>query len=284
MKQFHSITYFLLLQCKTFLSTISNRSRHRLSSFISSLLYNHLKIRKELAKNNLKKAFPDWSDKKLKSILKKNYLFFAQNFIDFICIPKSWERIKIDVIGEEILTSSLSKGNGVIMLSGHFGCWDVLGKWLSENSPLFTGVAQRQKNKGADQFAKEQREIPGTKHIFRKEPIKKMYDVLSKNGILGLISDQDARSKGVFVKFFNTFASTPKGAAIFHIKTLAPMILGVCIKKSFQHYEIKFFPINTSKKDITFITQQYTDLLEKNIRKYPEQYFWFHRRWKTQPS
>ena len=110
-----------------------------------------------------------------------------------------------------------------------------------------------------------------------------MYDVLNKKGILGLVSDQDAKRKGVFVNFFDTLASTPKGAALFHIRTSAPMIVGVCIKKSFMQYEIKFSTVDTSKKDINQITQAYTSILERYVREYPEQYFWFHRRWKTRP-
>ena len=149
--------------------------------------------------------------------------------------------------------------------------------------PLFTGVAQRQKNRGADKFFQEQREIPGTGHIFRKEPIEKMYDVLDRNGVLGLVSDQDAKKRGVFTDFFGYPASTPKGAALFHIRTSAPMLVGVCIKRAFMNYEIKFLKVNTSSQDIGDITQQYTSTLEKCIRSNPEQYFWFHRRWKTRP-
>ncbi len=71
--------------------------------------------------------------------------------------------------------------------------------------------------------------------------------------------------------------------AVFHINTNAPIIIGVCIKISYQNYKIKLIPVDTSKKDIGFITQQYTTILENIIRRYPEQYFWFHRRWKSQP-
>ena len=63
-----------------------------------------------------------------------------------------------------------------------------------------------------------------------------MYKVLSNNGLLGLVSDQDAKSKGVFVDFFGTPASTPKGAALFHINTKAPLLLGVCFKENFKKY------------------------------------------------
>ena len=110
-----------------------------------------------------------------------------------------------------------------------------------------------------------------------------MYDVLSKNGLLGLVSDQDARGKGIFVDFFGIPASTPKGAAIFHVNTKAPMLLGICLKQNFRKYHIHFKAINTKNKDIKEITQEYTKLIELYVKKYPDQYFWFHRRWKTKP-
>ena len=232
---------------------------------------------------NIKKAFPSWSDLKVNLTLRRTYLFFAQNFIDFISVPSSWNGITINVKGEKFLKEAMAQDKGVVLISGHFGCWEILGKWVGEQVPLFTGVAQRQKNKGANKFFQQQREIPGTGHIFRKEPIEKMYDILNRKGILGLVSDQDAKQKGVFADFFGHPASTPKGAALFHIRTSAPMLVGVCIKRAFMKYEIKFLRVNTSSQSIKNITQQYTSILEKCIRSNPEQYFWFHRRWKTRP-
>lgn len=283
MKISHKATYLLLKLSKSWLSSTSKRTRRKFASQIASLLFYRLKFRKNLARKNIENAFPKWSELKIDQTLKKTYLFFSQNFIDLVCTPKSWNGIEITVNGKRALDSSIAQNRGVIFISGHFGCWEILGKWLGEYADLFTGVALKQRNRGANQFFQEQREIPGTKHIFKREPIEKMYDVLTQKGILGLVSDQDARRKGVFVNFFDTPASTPKGAALFHIRTKAPIIVGVCIRKSPSQYEIKMSTIDTSKKNIKQITQTYTSVLEKHIRKYPEQYFWFHRRWKTQP-
>ena len=108
-----------------------------------------------------------------------------------------------------------------------------------------------------------------------------MYNVLQKNGLLGLVSDQDAKKKGIFVDFFGIPASTPKGAALFHANTKAPILLGVCIKENFREYKIYFKAIDTKNKNIKEITQEYTSHLESYIKEYPDQYFWFHRRWKT---
>ena len=276
-----TITYNVLKLLKKCFSIIPINKRYKLSLRLAGLLYHFTNLRKNQARKNIKIAFPSWSDKKIENILKKNYQFFCYNLIQFIAFPKSWENINIAVSGKEILDSYLERKKGVIFISGHFGAWEILGKWVAEYVDLFTGVAQIQKNKGAHRFFIEQRELPGTKHIFKKEPLEKMYNILSKNGILGLVSDQDAKQKGVFVKFFNKLASTPKGAAMFHLNSEAPLLFGICIRKSLQNYEIQFSPIDTSKKSLKHITQSYTSLLESYIKQYPEQYFWFHRRWKT---
>ena len=171
MKPAHRATYFLLNLSKSWLSSTSKRSRNKVASYIAGLLFHNLQFRKSLARENIRNAFPKWSELKVDLTLKKTYLFFAQNFIDLVSTPKSWNGIKIKVEGGELLNSAMAENKGVILISGHFGCWEILGKWLGEYAHLFTGVALRQKNRGANQFFQEQREIPGTKHIFRKEPI-----------------------------------------------------------------------------------------------------------------
>jgi len=281
MKLSHSITYIILKQLKKILGSMSPKSRYRLSTSLASLLFKSKQLRSKQAQKNLRKAFPYWSEKKILYILKKTYVFFTNNFVEFIATPKSWNGIEISVSGKNILESSLKKNRGVIFISGHFGAWEILGKWLGENTDLFVGIALRQKNRGANKFFHEQREIPGTKQIYKKESLDKAYQVLKKNGILGLVSDQDAKKKGVFVNFFGYSASTPKGAALFHLNTHAPIVLGVCVKTGFKQYEIKLMPVPTISKSIEGITQSYTTKLEECIKKYPEQYFWFHRRWKT---
>ena len=108
-----------------------------------------------------------------------------------------------------------------------------------------------------------------------------LYGVLNANEILGLVSDQDAKRKGVFVDFFDKPASTHKGAALFHLNTNASLIFGICVQKNIGHYQVEFIPINPDKKSVEDITQLYTSVIEQSIKKYPEQYFWFHNRWKT---
>ena len=97
-------------------------------------------------------------------------------------------------------------------------------------------------------------------------------------------SDQDAKNSGIFVEFFGMKASTHKGAALFHLKSKAPIIFVTLHMESTNEYFLNIQPIITNKEsDIESITISYTRLLENIIIKHPEQYFWFHRRWKTKP-
>ena len=281
MKFSHLTTYYLLRLLKKIFSSLKPSRRHNISVYLANKMFFSKRLRSEQAFKNIRRAFPTWPKEKILSTLKECYIFFTNNLIEFISTPKSWEGIEINVIGEKVLHEALKKNRGVVFISGHFGSWEILGKWLGENTDLFVGIALKQKNEGANNFFHEQREIPGTKQIYKKGSLDKGYKVLKDNGVLGLVSDQDAKSKGVFVDFFGHPASTPKGAALFHLNTLAPVVLGVCIKTDHNKYNIEIVPVKTNSNSIEQITQNYTSILESYIKKFPEQYFWFHKRWKT---
>ena len=281
MKVSHQCTYLILITLKKLISTLSVRSKHKLSIYLGKILFNFFKIRKGVAEKNLQKAFPNWSKKKINLTLKKTYIFFSNNLINFISFPRSWKNIQFSVSGKKFLKDSFIEGKGIIMITGHFGSWEILGKWLGDYADLFVGIAFKQKNAGAHRFFIEQRELSNTKHIFKRESFDKMYNVLQQNGILGLVSDQDAGKRGVFVNFFGIPASTPKGVALFHINKKAPMVFATCVQTELLKYKIEFIPILCEVKTIEYITQEYTQILERYIKKFPEQYFWFHRRWKT---
>ena len=277
------ITYHFLRVISRVIAIFSLQNQVAISQHIASILYHYIPKRKKVAIKNLKTAFPEYSDKWIQNTLKKCYKFLSYNLIQFLAFPKSTDSIKIQINGQVALDNALEKGKGVILISAHFGAWEILGHWLGVNNYPLRGVAQRQKNKGANKFFEEKRQLSGIKHIYRKVGIDVLYNILKENKILGLVSDQDAKNKGIFVNFFNTPASTHKGAAIFHLNTSAPMIFGLCIQTGFQEYKIELIPIIPVNNTIEDITKQYTLTLEKIIRKYPEQNFWFHNRWKTTP-
>ena len=284
MNQVDKITYLFLCILSRILSKLSLNDQVIISQHLASIFYNYIPKRKNLALKNLSHAFPNHPAEWVEKTLKNCYKFLTFNFIQFLTFPQSTKNVIIEVIGQDLLDEALNKGRGVILISAHFGTWEILGHWFGINNYPLRGVAQRQTNKGANKFFEEKRQLSGIKHIYRKVGFDRLYNVLKENKILGLVSDQDAKSKGIFVNFFNKPASTHTGAAKFHLNTGAPMIFGLCIQTGFQKYKIELISVSASINSVENITQEFTTILENIIRKYPEQNFWFHNRWKTIPQ
>ncbi len=285
MKLSHKITYIFLKTLSFCLRISPQFIRNLVAKMLYIILFYLIPIRKKQVFDNLNLAFPDKSQFWCLKTAKGSYKFFINNFVQFFTFPKSFLKSIITVKGQQSLNNTLKQEKGIVFVSGHFGAWEILGAWLGRNKYHVSAVATKQKNRGADKFFLELRSHFGMRHIYRKSSLDNMYNVLKRGDILALVSDQDARKRGVFVNFFNRKTSTPKGAARFHLENGAPIIFTICYQNKPNDYVIEFHPINiTPDATIESITQSYTSLLEEYVRRYPEQYFWFHRRWKTKPG
>jgi KDO2-lipid IV(A) lauroyltransferase len=116
---------------------------------------------------------------------------------------------------------------------------------------------------------------------------KGVIKALRQNRFVALLSDQDAGKDGVLVNFFNHPSSTPKGPAAFCLKTQAPIIMGFIIRDNRKRQKIyltKLDPVQNAgdkEEGIRKITQSYTSVLESYVRRYPDHWYWIHRRWKS---
>ena len=284
MRFHHKFNYTSLILFSSWLRSLSETERNRLGIRIARFGYYLLSLRKKDSLKNIATAFPEKSDSEQNMILKKTYSFFAKSFMQFLSLPKSYRYVDIEVEGQELLDGALEKGHGIILATGHFSKWEIMSAWLGYSGYPCVAVAQRQKNRGADIFFREFRANSGMGMIYRKSSLKKMYRILKENKILILGSDQDAKQRGVFVNFFNKPASTPKGVARFHLQTGSDIFFISCYIEQNGKYKLHIQPVvPEGKSTVKSITQAFTTLLEEKVRKFPEQYFWFHRRWKTMP-
>ena len=150
---------------------------------------------------------------------------------------------------------------------------------MSKKGIYLSGVAYKHNNMCYNIFFKKVREQFMANQLYKGGDIHLLNEALSQNNVLILLSDQDAKNKGAMVKFFNIDSSTHSGAAILSKRKQCPLIYS-SITKINDSYEVKFDEINTNNS-VTDIVQSYTSKIEKTIVKAPEQYFWFHKRWKS---
>ena len=248
--------------------------------------YYIIPLRKSVALKNISIAFPDQSKPENNQLVKDCYCHFGMILADFFCLPKIKREKNTAIVNIPSESIKLFKQNqGGIILTGHLGNWEYIGPFLSLRGIKCAGVAQIQHNITSDIFFNELRKTDLMRIIPVDAGSKVMIRSIREGYYLGLISDQNAGRKGTNAQFFNSPVSVPKGAAAFHLKTNAPILLGFCILSmdftyhlSFQELDMEGLPEN-SNEAIVEINQRYSKLLEEAIRENPQQYFWFHRKW-----
>ncbi|MDR2617173.1 MAG: lysophospholipid acyltransferase family protein, partial [Endomicrobium sp.] len=247
-----------------------------------------------LVLTNISLSFPEKSKKEVNKIAKSTYKTFVKVFIDMFFISKMPDEDieKMLVYDDNIIKKALSKGKGLVLLSAHFGNWELSALAFAKKYPVALIVA-KQSNDFVDTMIESFRSKEGFNVLnFQRDDkmsFRQIIKVLRKNQVLAILGDQDAGHKGIFLPFMGRLASTPKGPAFFALRAGSPIItaFGVCQRDGSMKMKLEELQIpktGDEEKDIEIINSIYNKRLEEVIRDNPDQWFWFHRRWNTRPN
>ncbi|MDP3790633.1 MAG: lysophospholipid acyltransferase family protein [Candidatus Omnitrophota bacterium] len=246
---------------------------------------------RDIAIDNLTHAFgAEKTPRQIKDIAIKVFENLGRNAAELINFPKIKED-NIDrfvsVEGLDTVDGSFARGKGTIILASHFGNWELLGLTFRVKGYPGSTIGRKIYFYKYDNWLNNLRRARDINVIYRDESPRKMLRVLKDNKILGIVADQDVDSvEGVFVNFFGRPAYTPVGPAVLAQATGASLIPTFVIREGNRHRFVVEKPvelINTGNKeaDIVTNTQKWSDVVESYIRRYPEQWVWVHKRWKT---
>lgn len=191
----------------------------------------------------------------------------------------------VTVEGKEKLDALKKEGKGCILAATHCGNWEVEGAALALMGYPLLSVAMKQKNKEFDRFLCEYRSMPG-QTVEYKTGVRDMLRRLKEGYFVGLLCDQDPGDTGIESNFFNQKTLSPAGPAHFSLLTKLPVMTALIHETSPGHFHITIGdPITAEeglkkKEAIKDITNKINARLEAWIRKYPEEWFWLHNRWK----
>lgn len=223
-----------------------------------------------------------------KRIAKKSTTRFGRMMIDVLRYPEIKDgayKDMFEMVGREYLDDAKADGRGAVVMAIHSGNWELLGGILaSEGYPLIS-VAMKQ-NGDADRFINEYRELMH-QHVTYKTGVREMVRELQKGSMIGLIMDQDPGDKGILVPFFGYETLTPVGPAVMGRMKDVP-IIPVMIhydeykKKHIITVSAPFYAEHTDdkKRDTAVTLTKLNEWIEDYIRRYPEDWFWLHNRWK----
>lgn len=254
--------------------------------------FSVLRVRRRVALDNLAYAFPEKSREELEVIAKRAYQNFIKMTIEYMRFPlldkeEVLSLCRLDC-GKE-LDWIIQNGKGGVLVAGHFGNWELMGSAIAQTGYPISFLVGEQHNKRIDDMMNHHRELMGIHIIHMGVAVRGVIKALRSNGMVALLSDQDAGKDGVFVDFFGRKASTPQGPAVFALKTGAPILFGSAIRLPGGRHRVEGEVLRfdhlkeITPENIREVSQAYTTALEKSIRAHPDHWFWMHRRWKTRP-
>lgn len=248
-----------------------------------------------LVSRNLTLAFPEQTPGERAQLKKAIYLFFARVFIDFVRafsrndLQSVQARARVNHI--EVLERALEKGRGAIVFSAHFGSWEWVPLLLHERLQRDVHIITRpMDNPLIEGKVREFREAMGSRVVHKQGSLRTILRLLDQNGIVCLMIDQNTVPReGIFVNFFGRLAAANPTVPQLYLKKGVPLV------PVFLHSEgdslildilpeVDYPAAGEDPEALAGLTQQLNGLVESWIRKHPEQWLWFHDRWKTRPQ
>lgn len=262
-----------------------------LADRLGAVAYLMLGRYRRLTIDNLRSAFGDEkTGKEIESIAARVFSNLARNAVELINFPKLNKGNigrYVTTEGIEIIDAAFKLGRGVIIITAHIGNWEVMSATLRILDYPGVAVGRRIYFDKYDKYLNKLRKLHDVNIIYRDESPKKILKVLKSNAIVGIVADQDVDSvEGVFVDFFGKQAYTPAGPAALARVSGAKLIPVIMLRDGARHRLVVEKPIELvdtgdKEKDLVENTRRWSSIIESYIRRYPDQWVWMHRRWKT---
>ena len=254
---------------------------------IGRLLYRFTPARRRICDINLSLCFPRWPEQERQRLLKATYLSYGMGLMETLVAWFRAPRHLLDSVefhGLEHIEQGLVEGKGVLMVSGHFTIIDLAAYFFGTRAEF--SVVQRQQNNLLLNYFITRARRRSIKHCIARKDIRGMLRCLKRNEILWYAPDQDyGRTESVFVSFFGIQTATITATSRLAKMTGAKVLPCSFLRLKDGRYRVNVYPaLAIPSGDDKADARSYNDWLEQEIEQCPEQYLWFHRRFKTRPD
>lgn len=263
---------------------------------IAGLGYLIARKQRKIAQDTLNIAFgKEKSRRQLEQIVRDCFTFMAKSGLELMFLMDRPELLKkrVEFVGKASLDNALSKGKGVILVSAHFGNFPLMLAKLALSGYKTSGIMRYMRDARAEKIFMQKRTQLGIKTIYsqpRGVCVEETIKALRNNELVFIPLDQNFGTGGVFVDFFGRKAATATGPVVLAMRTKATILPCFIIRQNDDSHKIIFEePLileeaGTSEETIVKNIQRLTNIIEAYIRKYPAEWGWIHRRWKSRPS
>ncbi len=247
-----------------------------------------------LAVEHLTLAFGgEKSPEEIKRLARETFRYLAMNFVDTVRI-RAMKREDVLAAFSPVdlgpVFAALKEYGGAIMLTSHAGCWEMMGAYLSMSGIPLAAIARRVYDSRLEKELHRSRSFAGVQVISRGHDTRDIVRCLKGGSLVAALIDQDTKVKGKFVDFFGKPAHTATSPAHLALRFRVPVIPFFTWRDESDKHHIHIgdplFVHETGDRDrdVAVLTAECSRVIEDFIRKHPEQWVWFHRRWKTRPT
>jgi KDO2-lipid IV(A) lauroyltransferase len=266
-----------------------------LGAWLGRLVYRCSSRERTRALEHLQLAFGrERSPQELERIARACFANLGRNACEFL----SWPKLRLQTLERHLTIEGRAQldrvlrepGRGVILLTAHLGNWEIIGAYLGLLGYRGGVVARHLRYPEYERWQIALRRRTHIETFVRDSSVKELLRRLRDNQCIGMLPDQDVDSvEGVFVNFFGRPAYTPTGPVTLAQATGAALLPVFCLRERGRFRIVFEEPVRlvssgNTRQDLQENTARWSRIVEGYIRRYPEQWVWMHRRWKTQPS
>ena len=263
----------------------------RVGAAVGRFAFDVVRMRRAVSIDNIVKSL-GVSEKEATRIARASYMNSGRCLLEFSAFARLSPAEILDLVaieGRENLQRVLAEGKGGIIAAAHLGNWELCGAALTAIGTPLSFLVGQQTNSRVDDVMNDLRRKQNIGIIKRNVALRGVMQALAANQIVAILPDQDARKNGIMIEFLGRPASTVKGPAIFAIRRKCAVLPVFIARQGTRHLmtiEPPLYAIEGADEDarVRDLTQRYTDRFSARVRQHPTEYFWGHRRWKTQST
>ncbi len=290
-KKLKKLGEYWLIQFLTLLARLPRRAGRWLFACLLEAASWLFRRDRKRAIDNLGIAFPEADLMIRRAMSRAMFRALGRNVFEFLSLqwarPEELaERIE-RVEGLERIVDAFALGRGMIVVTGHIGCWELMVAYFVTQGYPVSAVARRMKVSRLNDRLVQMRAAFGVKTLDRESSPRKMIEVLRRGEVLGVVIDQHTSVAGAWVPFFGRPAHTPTAVAKIALITGAPILpMAIYLGRNGRHVvrvrPAILPPQRPADRDAATVelTARYSEAIEQLIRYDPKQWVWFHHRWR----
>ncbi len=291
----HRLEYALVWPVVKILGALPRPLARTLGLLLAGAVYHlHRRLRK-VGLRNLEIAYPEMAAAERRKIVRGVFVSLGRQLAEFCRLPR-YTRDNVSQVavyeGFENFDAAQRRGKGVLFLTAHLGGWEVGSFVHSIHGHAMRIVVRALDNPYLDRMVERYRTLHGNSTFEKQDFARGLISAMRAGETVGLLMDQNMTPPaGVFVEFFGVPACTASGIARVALRTDSSVVPAFTVWDDVRRkYRITFAPRLTlpktgdDERDVVNATQLFTLVIEEYVRKYPDQWLWVHRRWKTRPE